>query len=149
MNVKFRHSRANGKLAVVLSVFNKDISARLKKSASEELKKNHITAVKWVEVPGVIEIPLTASWLFEKNYQAVIALGAVIKGETSHFQACCRMVEQGCMRVSLKTGKPLIFGILMTDNKEQALARTGEYKNIAVSAVQTALKMLKVKDSIK
>ena len=137
------------KLAVVLSVFNKDISARLKKSASEELKKHNIKEVKWVEVPGVIEIPLAASWLFEKNYQAVIALGAVIKGETSHFKACCRMVEQGCMQVSLKTGKPLIFGVLMTDNKEQALARTEGHRNIAVSAVQTALKMLEVKDNIK
>lgn len=137
------------KLAVVLSVFNKDISARLKKGASEELNKHNIKNIKWVEVPGVIEIPLAASWLFEKNYQAVIALGAVIRGETSHFEACCHMVEQGCMQLSLKTGKPLIFGVLMTDNKEQALARTGGNKgNIAVSAVQTALKMLKVKDSI-
>ena len=137
------------KLAVVLSIFNKDISTRLKQSASKELNKHHITNVKWVEVPGVIEIPLTASWLFKKNYQVVIALGAVIKGETSHYEACCHMVEQGCMQVSLKEDKPLIFGVLMTDNKEQALARTGGHKgNIAHSAVQTALKMLKVKDNI-
>ena len=137
------------KLAVVLSVFNKDISDRLKQNANEELKKCNISNVKWVEVPGVIEIPLAANWLFEKNYQAVIALGSVIKGETSHFEACCHMVEQGCLQISLKTGKPLIFGVLMTDNKEQALARTGGHKgNIAVSAVQTALKMLEVKDSI-
>ena len=137
------------KLAVVLSVFNKDISDRLKEGASKELKKHNIKDVKWMEVPGVIEIPLTAGWLFEKNYQAVIALGAVIKGETSHFEACCHMVQQGCLEISLKTYKPLIFGVLMTDNKEQALARTGGHKgNIAISAVQTALKMLEVKDSI-
>ena len=130
-------------MGVVLSVFNKDIADRLKRAALSELKKQGITNFKLVEVPGVVEIPLTAKWLFQKDYEAVIALGAVIRGETSHYSACCRLVEQGCMQVQLEMNRPLIFGVLMTDNKAQALARTGGKKgHIARSSVSTALKML-------
>ena len=131
------------KVGLVLSLFNSDISARLKAGALAELKKAGIEHFEIVEVPGVVEIPLSAQWLFQKDCQAVIALGSVIRGETSHYDACCRLVEQGCMQVQLKMNRPLIFGILMTENKEQALARTGGKKgHIARTAVQTALKML-------
>ena len=137
------------KLAIVLSVFNKDIALRLKKGAKAELKKHKNLNVKWAEAPGAIEIPLTAQWLFQKNYQTVIVLGAIIKGETSHYTACCQMAQYGCMKVQLKAGRPLIFGLLMTDNKEQALARSGGKKgNIAVQALRTALKMLDLKNQI-
>ncbi|MYE07799.1 MAG: 6,7-dimethyl-8-ribityllumazine synthase [Oligoflexia bacterium] len=131
------------KIGLVLSLFNLDISARLKEGALDELKKTGIHNFEIREVPGVVEIPLSAQWLFQKNYQAVIALGAVIRGETTHFDACCRMVEQGCMQVQLKMNRPIIFGILMTESKEQALARSGGEKgHIARLSVQTALKML-------
>jgi len=125
---------------VVLSLFNSDISSRLKEGVLIELKKSGIRNFKIVEVPGVVEIPLSAQWLFQEGCQAVIVLGSVIRGETSHYESCCRLAEQGCMQVQLKMNRPLIFGILMTENKDQALARTGGAKgHIAQSAVQTAL----------
>ena len=135
-------------IAIILSIFNKDISERLKAGALEELSRHKTfkDRVKWIEVPGVVEIPLTAQLLFEQNYLSVIALGAVIKGETDHYSACCRIAEQGCLKVSLKYSRPIVFGILMTDNKEQALARTGGKKgHIGKSAVCTAVKMLALK----
>ena len=136
----------DNKIAVVLSVFNRDVSDRLKEGAVDELKIQGIKNFKMVEVPGVIEIPLTADWLFQKGFQVVIALGTVIRGETSHYSACCQMVQQGSMQVQLKHSRPLIFGVLMTDSKDQALARSGGEKgHIARSSVQTALKMLKLR----
>ena len=138
-----KESALNKKIGLVLSVFNKDIFTRLKEGALEELKKARIEDFEMIEVPGVMEIPLSAQWLFQKDCQVVIALGCVIRGETSHYEACCRLVEQGCMQVQLKMNRPLVFGILMTENKEQALARTGGEKgHIGRTSVQTALEML-------
>ena len=131
------------KIGLVLSTFNRDISTRLKEGALEELSKEGIENFEIIEVPGVVEIPLSAQWLFQKDCQVVIVLGCVIRGETSHYEACCRLVEQGCMQVQLKMNRPLIFGVLMTENKEQALARTGGGKDhVGRTSVQTALKML-------
>ncbi len=136
-------------IAVVSSVFNTQIHQRLKEGTLDELKKSAVQNVKWVDVPGVIEIPLTAQWLFQNNYALVIALGTVIRGETSHYTACCRMVETGCMDVQLKMNRPIIFGILMTDNRQQALARSGGEKgHIGRAAVRTALQMLKTKKQL-
>ncbi len=132
----------NTKIGVALSVFNSEISARLKEGALAQLKQFGMENFQMVEIPGVIELPLTAQWLFQQNCQLVIALGCVIRGETSHYSACCRMTEQGCMQVQLKMNRPLIFGVLMVDNREQALARSGGKKgHIARTAVQTAVKM--------
>ena len=137
-------------IAIVSSVFNKQIYARLKEGTLDELKKFNITNFKWIEVPGVIEIPLTAQQLFHQNYALVLALGAVIKGETSHYEACCHMVESGCMQVQLKMNRRIIFGILMAHNIEQAFARSGGEKgHIGRSAVQTAVQILKQQQEIK
>ena len=131
------------KIGVALSQFNPKISVRLKAGALAELKKSGIKNFEIIEVPGVVEIPLTAQWLFQKNCQAVVALGCVIRGKTCHYEACCRMVERGCMEVQLKMNRPLIFGVLMTENQTQALSRTGGAKgHIARASIQTALKML-------
>ena len=141
---------ATGKIGIALSVFNPEISNRLKAGALAELKKNDIKNFEIIEAPGVVEIPLTAKWLFQKNCQAVIALGCVIRGKTSHYQACCQMVQQGCMAVQLQVNRPLIFGVLMTENKQQALSRTGGAKgHIARLSVQTALTMLSLLQQIK
>lgn len=144
-----KESALGKKIGLVLSTFNKDISIRLKEGALEELAKQGIKEIEIIEVPGVVEIPLSAQWLFQKDCQVVIALGCVIRGETSHYEACCRLVEQGCMQVQLKMNRPLIFGVLMTENKEQALARTGGDKgHIGRTSVQTALKMLSTLDQV-
>ena len=134
------------KIGIVLSLFNEPISLRLKKGALTELEKLGVMDVQLTEVPGVVEIPLAARWLFQSGCQGVIALGSVIQGETSHNEACQRIVEQGCIRVQLEENRPLIFGILMTSNKEQALARSGGGKgHIGKSAARDIIKMLQLK----
>ncbi len=138
------------KVALVLSTFYKEISERLKKGALEELQKAGHLHTPCIEVGGVVEIPLTAQWLLESGtVHGVVALGCVIKGQTSHYDSCCRMVEQGCLQVQLKTGRPVAFGILMTHNREQAMERSGGGKNHAGRwAAFTLLKMLDVKQQI-
>src|SRR5690606_38585150 len=82
----------------------------------------HVTRVR---VPGAVEIPLAAAQLLEKGYDGVVALGAVIRGETSHYDYVCQSVERGCSELMLKTKKPVVFGVLTTDNEDQAEARVG------------------------
>ncbi|MGB6976649.1 MAG: 6,7-dimethyl-8-ribityllumazine synthase, partial [Gammaproteobacteria bacterium] len=79
-----------------------------------------------VHVPGAVEIPVTAQQLANTgNYDAIICLGAVIRGETDHYEYVCHQVSDGCQRVALDHHLPVIFGILTTDTVEQALARAG------------------------
>ena len=137
------------RVGVVLSVFNEDISGRLREGAARELKASGWKA-RWVVVPGVMEVALAARWLLQKKeYEGAIALGCVIRGQTSHYEACCRVVEQGCLQVQMETNKPLIFGVLMTSDKALALARSGGEKgNMGSSAVKALLKMLDVKKQL-
>ena len=136
------------KLAVILSLFNQDVAQALKKGAKQELLSQKVN-YSFYEVPGVVEIPLTAKWLFQKGYGAVVALGSVIRGETSHYEACCRLVEQGAMQVQLEFHRPLIFGVLMTENRQQALARAGGDKgDMGREAVRSALTMLALQKEI-
>ncbi len=148
-------------IAIVLSVFYPELAQALKAGALKELKKAGVQNFKLVEVPGAVEIPLTAKWLFQEGFSAVVALGALIRGETSHYEACCRLVEQGLMQVQMEMNRPVVFGILMTDNKEQALTRaegrqpTGKSHepagkgNMGREAVRTALTMLSLYKEIK
>lgn len=138
------------KVGMVLSVFNEDISLRLKEGALKELKASGWKA-RWVSVPGVVEMALAARWLLQKEeYEGAVALGCVIRGQTSHYEACCRMVEQGCLQVQMETNKPLIFGVLMVPDKALALARSGGEKgNMGSLAVKTLLKMLDLKNRLR
>ena len=138
------------KIAVVVSQFNEVISRRLLKACLGELirrgvKKSDI-AVHWV--PGSLEIPLLALKLAKKK-DAVIALGAVIRGETLHYELVARGVAEGIMRVSLRTGKPIIFGVLTTDTFKQAQARAQDKgENKGRDAAQAALSMIDLLKSI-
>ena len=137
------------RIAVVLSLFNRDIASALKTGAEKELKRTGLGYL-FYEVPGVVEIPLASKWLFQKGYPVVVALGSVIRGETSHYSACCRLVEQGIMQVQLEMNRPLIFGILMTENRQQALSRAGGDKgDMGGEAIRTALKMHSLQEAIK
>ena len=136
-------------IAIVVSVFNEDVASALKAGAKRELKKAEGLSYNFYEVPGVVEIPLTAQWLFQKDYLVVVALGSVIRGETSHYEACCRLVEQGILKVQLKMNRPLVFGILMTKNRQQALARAGGDKgDMGGRAVRTAITMLSIQSAL-
>lgn len=136
------------KIAVITSRFNKEITSILKTTALTRLHECGVKAseVTIVDVPGAIEIPLVAKQFAKKGgYQAIICLGAVIRGETSHYDTVCEQVSQGCQQVMLQYDIPVIFGVLTTENEAQALARL----NKARDAVDTALEMIALLDKIK
>ena len=116
------------KVAIVASRFNEIITNKLVGGAVDGLVRHgmdedNITAV-WV--PGAFEIPTIAKKLAESGkYDAVICVGAVIRGQTSHYDYVCNEVSKGIAQVSLQTGVPVMFGIVTTENIEQAIARAG------------------------
>jgi 6,7-dimethyl-8-ribityllumazine synthase len=93
-------------------------------------------------VPGSLELPVTALALAEKGqHDAIICLGCVIRGETYHFEVVANEVARGLMQVQLDTGVPITFGVLTTDDKDQALARTGPKNNKGAEAAVAAIEM--------
>lgn len=116
------------KYCIILSRFNDFIGSKLLDGAIDELKRHGVSDenIDIVRVPGAFEIPLTAQkFACTGNYSAILALGAVIKGSTSHYDYVCAEVSKGIAQVSLQTGVPVIFGVLTTDNIEQAIERAG------------------------
>ncbi len=116
------------KVAIVCARFNEFITSKLLGAAIDCLNRHDINPqnVDEVWVPGAFEIPLAALALAEsKKYDAVICLGAVIRGSTSHYDLVCNEAAKGVSHASLKTGVPVIFGIVTTDSIEQAIERAG------------------------
>lgn len=139
-------------VAIVTSLFNLEITKKLQEGALKRLTSStEIRNIFSVEVPGAYEIPLAASWLLEKeNIDAVIALGAVIRGETSHYDFVCNSVERGCTELQLNYGKPVVFGVLTTENEEQALDRVGgKHGHKGEEAANVAIDMLIIKNKIR
>jgi 6,7-dimethyl-8-ribityllumazine synthase len=133
------------KYAIVASRFNEFITSRLLSGALDALKRHGAredeVEVAWV--PGAFEIPFVAQKLAESGkYDAVITLGAVIRGSTAHFDYVCNEVAKGVASVGLKTGVPTIFGVLTTDSIEQAVERAGtKAGNKGWEAAVTAVEM--------
>lgn len=118
----------NIRVGVVCARFNDFIVSRLLAGCEDTLLRHGVReediAVAWV--PGAFEIPLIASKMAKSGkYDAVIALGAVIRGSTSHYDYVCNEVSKGVASVSLETGVPVMFGVLTTENIEQAIERAG------------------------
>jgi len=141
------HLRGEGlRIAIVVSRFNDLITRQLLAGAQDGLRRHGVEAeqvdVAWV--PGSFEIPLVARKLAESGrYQAVVCLGAVIRGETPHFEYVASQVSSGIARAGLETGVPLIFGIITADGLEEALDRAGgkmgnKGYDAAVSAIEMA-----------
>jgi len=135
-------------VAIVVSRFNEKVTKLLCEAALERLRalafsEEQITLVK---VPGAVEIPITAQRLAKTGlYEAIICLGAVIRGETDHYDYVCYQVTRGCQRVALKQDIPVIFGVLTTHNEEQALARASTSGvNTGKEAVDAAVEMVAV-----
>ena len=134
------------KIAVVTSRFNELLSSRLLSGAIDALTRHDIPEedidVAWV--PGAFEIPLVASKLAAtKRYDAVIALGVVIRGGTPHFEYVASEVSKGVAKVTLDTNVPVIFGVITADTIEQAVERAGTKQGnkgweAAVAAIETA-----------
>lgn len=131
------------KIAVVTSRFNEEITSKLESGAMDLLEGLNCEIIS-VSVPGAVEIPITIQALFEsQKVDGAVALGAVIRGETTHYDEVCRSVERGCSILMLEHKKPIGFGILTTENEEQALARAGgEHGNKGADAAQVVVEMI-------
>lgn len=133
-------------IAIVVSEFNKPITSKLLAGALNYLKQADIaeSQITVTHVPGAVEIPLLAQhYAKNKKYAAVICLGAVIRGETSHYDYVCQQVSYGCQKIALQYEKPIVFGVLTTEDAAQALARAGGAKgNKGAEAAEVALTMI-------
>ena len=135
----------NEKLCIIVARFNEFIGSKLLSGAIDELirhgAKDENIDVMWC--PGAFEIPLVAKKAAKiGKYNAIITLGAVIKGSTSHYDYVCAEVSKGVASVSLETGIPVIFGVLTTDNIEQAIERAGtKAGNKGSDAAKSAIEM--------
>jgi 6,7-dimethyl-8-ribityllumazine synthase len=136
----------SARLGVVCSRFNAKVTARLLAGARRAWRDAGLedASVVVVEVPGAFELPLAARSLAGSGHvDAIACLGAVIRGETSHYELVAGQCAAGCQRVQLDTGVPVAFGVLTTDDLAQALARSGGAKgDKGYEAVETALEML-------
>lgn len=134
------------KVGIVASRFNEFITSKLLEGALDGLLRHDVKDedihVAWV--PGAFEIPLIASKMAKSgSYDAVICLGAVIRGSTSHYDYVCSEVSKGIASVSLESGIPVLFGVLTTENIEQAIERAGTKAgnkgyDCALSAIEMA-----------
>ena len=116
---------AKAKVAIISSSWHLDICNDLIAGATRALEAAEVKKIKVVYVPGSFEIPLAAQKMFEKGYDAVVAVGLVLKGDTPHFDFVCQGVTQGVIDVQLKWSKPIGYGVLMCENLEQAIDRCG------------------------
>ncbi|MBF0315166.1 MAG: 6,7-dimethyl-8-ribityllumazine synthase [Oligoflexia bacterium] len=137
---------SNMKVAVVVSRFNDFITAKLLDGAKDTFVRHQgdHSALSVVYVPGSFEIPLVAKRLAEsKRYDAVICLGAIIRGATAHFDYVASEAAKGIAHVSLSSNIPVIFGVLTTDNLEQAIERAGSKAgNKGAEAMLSAIEMV-------
>ncbi|MCL5884671.1 MAG: 6,7-dimethyl-8-ribityllumazine synthase [Deltaproteobacteria bacterium] len=132
------------KVAVVVSRFNSFITERLVEGALDGLRRHGVEDkdVRVVRVPGSFELPLAARRAAASKVDAVVALGALIRGGTPHFDYLSAEVTKGIAQVMLETGVPVAFGVLTTDTVEQAIERAGtKTGNKGFEAAQTAIEM--------
>lgn len=135
-------------IAIVVSEFNEHITSALLEGCIEQLNAHGIKLKPddITSVPGAVEIPLIAQrYAASTHYDAVICLGAVIRGETTHYDYVCQQVSYGCQQIALKYDLPIIFGVLTTENDEQAFDRVGgKQGHKGKEAADTALAMARL-----
>ena len=133
------------KFCIIIARFNEFIGSKLLSGAIDELRRHGISEsdIDVVWVPGAFEIPIVAKKCVKSvRYSAIITLGAVIKGSTSHYDYVCAEVSKGVATVGLETEVPVIFGVLTTDNIEQAIERAGtKAGNKGSDAAKSAIEM--------
>lgn len=139
------------KIGIVISRFNEFITNKLLSGCEDSLVRHGLDPgdieVAWV--PGAFEMPLAAAKMVKKGYDAVICLGAVIRGATPHFEYVAAEVTKGIAHVSLDTGVPVIYGVVTADNIEQAIERAGtKAGNKGVDAAVTAIEMVNLLRSL-
>jgi len=129
-------------IAVVVARINEDVTKRLLRGAVEALQEHGVEDPDVFWVPGSLELPVTALALAEKGqHDTIVCLGCVIRGETYHFEVVANQAAMGLMQVQLDTGVPIAFGVLTTEDKDQALARSGPKNNKGAEAAEGAIEM--------
>lgn len=143
----------DARFAVAVSRFNDTVTRRLSEAALATFARHGFVdgAIETVHVPGAFELPLSCRWLAETGrYAAVVALGAVIRGGTHHYEHICTQTARGLMDASLATGVPVIFGVLTCDTLELALARAGgDAGNKGVDAALAAMDMAVLRSCVR
>jgi 6,7-dimethyl-8-ribityllumazine synthase len=139
------------RIGICCGRFNRHITDRLLDGARRALADHGVaeadTAVVWA--PGAYELPLVAQHLVTQwQADAVIALGAVIRGETGHYDFVAGECAAGLQRVQLDTGRPVVFGVLTTENDQQALERSSDEDNKGQEGVETAIEMVNLLKSL-
>jgi 6,7-dimethyl-8-ribityllumazine synthase len=133
------------RLGIVASRFNEEISGQLLARAKDEAQKLGVTTLVVKSVPGALEIPLALQWLAQSGrFDALAAVGCVIRGETYHFEIVCNESARGVMDVALEFGLPIGNAILTTEDEAQALARLDK----GAEAVRVALEMATLKGGL-
>jgi len=136
-------------IAVVVSRYNEDVSKRLLRGALAALEEHGVEDPDVYWVPGALELPVTALALAEKGgHDAIVCLGCVIRGETFHFEIVATQSAAGLMQVQLDTGVPIAFGVLTTEDRDQAQARSGPKNNKGAEAAEAAIEMANLLRSI-
>ena len=135
----------NEKFCIIISRFNDFIGSKLLSGAIDELKRHGVSDenIDIVKVPGAFEIPLAAmKFAKTKKYNAIITLGAIIRGATTHYEHVSAELSKGIAQVSLQTEVPVIFGVLTTENIEQVIERAGtKAGNKGADAAKAAIEM--------
>ena len=136
-------------IAIVVARSNKDVTRRLLRAAQNTLQSHGVENPDVYWVPGSLELPVTALALAEKGaHDAIVCLGCVIRGETFHFEVVAMQSAAGLLQVQLDTGVPIAFGVLTTEDKDQALARSGPKNNNGADAAEVAIEMANLLRSI-
>jgi 6,7-dimethyl-8-ribityllumazine synthase len=132
------------RVAVISSSWHLDICNDLIAGAQRALTSASISDVEVIYVPGSFEIPLASQLAFEKGFDAVVAVGLVLQGETPHFDYVCQGVTQGVIDVSLKFSAPIGFGVLMCNTLDQAIARCGRPESIEDKGYDSAVAAIRL-----
>ena len=135
----------NSKYGLLSTQWNKFVVDVMLENAERELRSKGVTQenIVKIEVPGAYELPLAAKRMLEQDIDAVIALGAVIKGDTPHFDFVSSSCANGLTRVSLDANKPVLFGVLTTETEEQAIQRADPQQgNKGAEVAQSAMELL-------
>jgi 6,7-dimethyl-8-ribityllumazine synthase len=140
-----------GRYAIAVGRFYEDLAQRLVTGAQRAFAAAGVGEADVYEVPGAFELPLAAKYLAESGrYDGVACLGAVIRGETSHYDHVCNEAARGIQDVQLRTGVPCAFGVLTVENMDQALARSGGGKrDQGEHAAQAVLALAALRDRLR
>ena len=139
------YAQTEYKFCIVISRFNNFIGSKLLDGALDTFKRQNVKEenIDVVWVPGAYEIPLAVKQAAKTGkYNAIVTLGAVIKGATDHYEYVCAELSKGIASISIETGVPVLFGVLTTDNIEQAIERAGAKEgNKGSDCAQSAIEM--------